>query len=115
MNYHILKDVGERGQVMCTDPEWQMNATGPNWGLSLDDGPGWAMKTTGPEWEVAKLDDGPGWEMKATGPDWELKVSDPDWGPSLDGGPGWQMYGPPDGWGNILQYGPIETGTVVLH
>lgn len=117
MTYHILKDVGERGiplsldfgergQVLCTGPEWQMQ-DGPEWErMKFDDGPGWAMKTSGPDWEGIKMD---------SGPDWELKLSDPDWELSLDGGPGWQLSGPPDGWEKTLQYGPVKTGTVVLH
>ncbi|MBH0333664.1 hypothetical protein ABH14_28705 [Brevibacillus brevis] len=84
MTYN-LKDVGERGiplsldlgerpQVLFTDPEWKMED-----GMKLDDGPGWAMKTSGPDWGM-NLDGGPGWQMQFTGPDWELK---------MDGGIGW--------------------------
>ncbi|MGK5512235.1 hypothetical protein ACSNN5_29575 [Brevibacillus formosus] len=79
-------DAGERGQVLCTDPEWQMQE--------------------GPGWKSVKFDDGPGWAMKTTGPDWEL---------SLDGGSGWQMYGPPEWNLDPVLCGPIETGKVVLH
>ncbi|WP_199927673.1 hypothetical protein [Brevibacillus brevis] len=91
MTYHTLKDVGERGiplsldfgergQVLCTGPEWQMQ-DGPGWeSMKFDNGPRWEMKTTDPEWVAIKMDDGPGWEMQFTGPDWEL---------NMDGGPGW--------------------------
>ncbi|MCM3141642.1 hypothetical protein [Brevibacillus sp. MER 51] len=92
-----LFDADERGQVLCAGPEWQMQ-DGPEWeSMKLDDGPGWAMKTSGPDWEGVKMDSGPDWEI------------------SLDGGPGWQMYGPPDSWEKILKFGPIETGTALLH
>ncbi|TQR38513.1 hypothetical protein [Brevibacillus brevis] len=88
---HILKDIGERGtalsldlgerpylfgagergQFLCTDPEWR-----------LQDGPGWEMQSTGPDWEAANFDGGPGWQMY--GP--------PEWGCSS------LVVGPPDGW-----------------
>lgn len=52
MAYHILKNVSERGQILCTGPEWER--------MKLDDGPGWEMRATGPDWELS-LDGGPSW------------------------------------------------------
>ncbi|MFI8712947.1 hypothetical protein [Brevibacillus brevis] len=73
---HILKDIGERGTVLSFD---------------LGERP-------------YLFDAGERGQVLCTGPEWRLQD-----------GPGWQMYGPPDGWEKILQFGPIETGSALLH
>lgn len=42
-----LFNAGERGQVLCTDPEWR-----------LQEGPGWEMRFTGPDWQLCGPPDG---------------------------------------------------------